>query len=590
MWIDVEAARTAEPREAAALTEAGLLPQFDVPWLREPREALEELRVSALETARPRRRRDAPAARAVAAAPFRESARAALIEALIARGNVAEAMRAYDEHPRAAARGARHDARPGARRAARAAARARRRDAGPSRRPPRPGRSTSSSATPSWRRSTARSPGSRLGEGGVLAFEGPAGIGKTRLLGVLRERALDAGATVLDARAGVLEREFGFGVVRQLFEAVAAGEPPPAAARAVFGGDATAGDGLFAVLSALFQYTAGLATRGPLVLCDRRPAVERHVLAALRRLPRAADRRAAGARRDDGPHRRAGRRRAAARRDRAGPGHGLRAPAAAERRRHRRASSPTLLGDADDAFAAACLQVTAGNPLLLRQLLTALAGEQVVPDAAHAASVRAIGPRAVSKTVLLRLARLPAPAASVARAVAILGEGPGLPALAELAGTDEAVAAETIEALVRAEILRADEPLGFVHPLVRDAVYFELPAARRGLEHARAARLLADLGASPERIAAQLMLAPPRGDAWVVERLREAARISIERGAPDAALAHLQRAQAEPPAADAARRADARARRRGRVRARDVRRRGARARRTPRSPTRTRAA
>ena len=156
--------------------------------------------------------------------------------------------------------------------------------------------------------------------------------------------------------------------------------------------------------------------------------------------------------------------------------------------------------------------------------------------------MRAIGPRAVSRTVLLRLARLPAPAADVARAVAVLGEQPGLPAIARAGGVDEAVAAETIDALVRAEILRADEPLGFVHPLVRDAVYFELPAARRGLEHERAARLLDELGAAPERIAAQLMLAPPRGDAWVVERLREAAAISIERGAPDAALAHLQRA------------------------------------------------
>ena len=207
-----------------------------------------------------------------------------------------------------------------------------------------------------------------------------------------------------------------------------------------------------------------------------------------------------------------------------------------------------LLGDADEAFAAACQDVTAGNPLLLRQLLTALAAEHVVPDAEHAASVRAIGPRAVSRTVLLRLARLPAPAADVARAVAVLGEQPGLPAIAGLAGVDEAVAADTIEALMRAEILRGDEPLGFVHPLVRDAIYFELPAARRGLEHARAARLLDELGAAPERIAAQLMLAPPRADAWVVARLREAAAIAIERGAPDAALSHLQRAQAEPPA------------------------------------------
>ena len=130
----------------------------------------------------------------------------------------------------------------------------------------------------------------------------------------------------------------------------------------------------------------------------------------------------------------------------------------------------------------------------------------------------------------------------------MLGEQAGLPAIAALAETDEAQAAEAIEALVRAEILRPDE--AFVHPLVRDAVYLELPLARRGLEHARAARLLAGLGASPERIAAQLILTPPRADPWVVERLREAAAIAIERGAPDAALAHLERAQSEPPASE----------------------------------------
>ena len=161
--------------------------------------------------------------------------------------------------------------------------------------------------------------------------------------------------------------------------------------------------------------------------------------------------------------------------------------------------------------------------------------------------MRAIGPRALSRTVLLRLARLPEPAAAVARAVAVLGEQPSLLAIAGLADTDEERAADAIEALVRASILRPDEPLGFVHPLVRDAVYFELPATRRGVEHARAARLLAGLGASPERIAAQLLLAPPRGDAWVVERLREAAAVALSRGAPDAAFAHLQRAQEEPP-------------------------------------------
>ena len=109
---------------------------------------------------------------------------------------------------------------------------------------------------------------------------------------------MDAGATVLDARAGLLEREFGFGVVRQLFEARGRGlEPPPAAARAVFGGDAPSSDGLFSVLAALFQYTAGLATRGPLVLCIDDLQWSDTAVAAVRRLPRAPGRRAAGARR-----------------------------------------------------------------------------------------------------------------------------------------------------------------------------------------------------------------------------------------------------------------------------------------------------
>ncbi len=351
---------------------------------------------------------------------------------------------------------------------------------------------------------------------------------------------------MLDARAGVLEREFGFGVVRQLFDAVAAADPP-AGARAVFGEGTAPGDGLFSLLNALFHYTATLATRRPIVLCidDLQwsdTASLRFVAYLTRRIAGLPVLVATTIRTGEPDS------------DELLLGEIGQDPATVAVHPRPLTADGTagmvseLLGEADGAFSAACQDVTAGNPLLLRQLLTALAGEHIAPDAEHAASVRAIGPRAVSRTVLLRLARLPAPAAAVARAVAVLGEQPGLPAIAGLAGVEEAAAADTIDALVRAEILRADEPLGFVHPLVRDAIYGELPAARRGLEHARAARLLADLGASPERIAAQLMLAPPRADAWVVDRLREAAAIAIERGAPDAALAHLQRAQAEPPA------------------------------------------
>src|SRR6266542_6650899 len=59
----------------------------------------------------------------------------------------------------------------------------------------------------------------RGGEGRLVVIEGSAGIGKTRLLGAARERALAGGVDVLAARGGELEGAFVFGIVRQLFEA-----------------------------------------------------------------------------------------------------------------------------------------------------------------------------------------------------------------------------------------------------------------------------------------------------------------------------------------------------------------------------------
>src|SRR6185503_10607909 len=56
------------------------------------------------------------------------------------------------------------------------------------------------------------------GEGRLALVEGPAGIGKSRLLAELRAAAEEDGFRVLTARGSELEREFPFGVVRQLFE------------------------------------------------------------------------------------------------------------------------------------------------------------------------------------------------------------------------------------------------------------------------------------------------------------------------------------------------------------------------------------
>ena len=169
--------------------------------------------------------------------------------------------------------------------------------------------------------------------------------------------------------------------------------------------------------------------------------------------------------------------------------------------------------DADPGFCAACHQATGGNPLLLRQLLRALEAEGVQPIADQAAVVRAVGPRAVSSTVLLRLSRLSDDARAVARATAVLGESADLPRVAALAGRDERAVAAASGELIRAEIIRPEPPLGFVHPLVRDAVYHELPPAERELEHERAAEMLREAGAassrSPRSSCSRRAAAPP---------------------------------------------------------------------------------
>jgi DNA-binding SARP family transcriptional activator len=93
-------------RAGLAVAERGLLPGFEAGWLERFRTELDERRIELLETVAltgvmlgEGELHDAErAARlAVEGAPFRESARAALLQVLRRRGNVAEALFAYDE-------------------------------------------------------------------------------------------------------------------------------------------------------------------------------------------------------------------------------------------------------------------------------------------------------------------------------------------------------------------------------------------------------------------------------------------------------------------------------------------------------------
>ena len=398
-----------------------------------------------------------------------------------------------------------------------------------------------------------------LGDGGVVVVEGAAGIGKSRLVDELRERGSRAGLRVLAARGSDLEREFAFGVVRQLFEPVLAGDGErarlltgaAAAAEPVFdtvaGAGGGAGDASFAALHGLYWLTVNLAGEHALLLVvDDLHWCDRPSLRFLAYLARRLD--------------------------------GLPAALAVSLRSAEPGTDPVLVAELvggteathvqprplteagvaglvrarlgtepEPAFTGACLGATGGNPLLLRQLLTSLEADGVAPLASEVGAVREVGPRAVSRTVVLRLRRLSPAAAEVAHAVAVLGDGAELPLVAALSDLDEEEVAQAIGELARADILSGEAPLSFVHQLVRDAVYHELPVGERELRHARAARLLADRQAPAEAVATHLRMAPRRGEAWVVDTLAEAAASARRKGASDSAVAYLARALDEPP-------------------------------------------
>ncbi|HWV87798.1 MAG TPA: AAA family ATPase, partial [Capillimicrobium sp.] len=81
----------------------------------------------------------------------------------------------------------------------------------------------------------------REGEGSVVLLEAPAGGGKSALLAAARARAAADGVRVLQARGAVLERDFAFGVARQLFEPALAPLAPGERARLLTGAASLAG-------------------------------------------------------------------------------------------------------------------------------------------------------------------------------------------------------------------------------------------------------------------------------------------------------------------------------------------------------------
>jgi DNA-binding CsgD family transcriptional regulator len=401
----------------------------------------------------------------------------------------------------------------------------------------------------------------------LLAIEGPPGIGKTRLLGEARRSGSTVGMLVLAARGSELEQPFSFGVVRQLFEPLlasasaeeeadmfvgAAGLARPVFDPANLGAEPAAESSL-ATLHGLFWLTANLADRQALLIaiddlhwCD--PASLRwlaYVLPRIEGLPvlivvglRPAEPEAVDV--------------ALLAQLTTDPLATVLRPAALSQRATGRLLAELVSADVDNSFTATLHEASGGNPLLVRELANSVAAEGLAPTAENAPRLHELGGRAVSRAVVLRLSRLPVEAAALARAVAVLGDDADLGIAAALAGLDLGAASEAATRLGRIEILHEGVPLGFVHPVVRAAVYAELSPVDKSRGHMRAARLLAERDADPERVAAQLLATTAVGETWVTNALRAAGRAALARGAPESAAVYLRRALSESPGEETA--------------------------------------
>jgi DNA-binding SARP family transcriptional activator len=572
VWIDVEAAATEvaraldalerrDARRAWALSQVplniasrGLLPGAQATWLEPPRRELEDVRKQALEVigraglmmgGTQLQSAERAARTLIESEPYRESGYVLLMEALSARGNVAEALRVFDglrmllrdelgTNPSAEAiaaherllrpveRGGEPGGPPDV-------------DLGPSAIPlpaelrqraqgPLIGRAQEmADLVARWDRACgvagpgglvpASVPGADdANDGRIVLLAGDAGIGKTTLTAELARRVHDAGAIVLagrspretvvpyqpflealrhwalnaaltDLRAST--REYGSELARLIPELRrrAPDLPPPPQ------------DEPETERYRLFEAVVGLLTdlsrSAPVLLVlDDLQWADRPTLLLLRHLARATN-----------PARLLiiGAYRSTERGD-------TFASAMAELRRDRFAAQLDIRGLSESetselvrvragvsparAFAHALYEETEGNPFFVEEIIRHLIEAGVQVGSASASELQRFGlPEGVKQVIAFRLGRLEAPAAELLRVAAVIGRDIDAALLERVVvlGEEEFLAA--LEEALGAELLvESDDNPGnylFSHALIRETLYESMSAPRRGRIHKR---------------------------------------------------------------------------------------------------------
>ena len=554
VWIDVEAAAAEVARALDALTRGdarrawalaqvplniasrGLLPGAQATWLEAPRRELEDVRQQALEVigraglvmgGTQLQSAERAARTLIETEPYRESGYVLLMEALAARGNVAEALRVFDglrtllrdelgtnPSPEAIAaheRLLRPEPRAG--------------DVGE-----RPDQGVSVIPLPAELRQRAH--GRLVGReqelaelaelwesvcgdgatGRIVMLAGDAGIGKTTLTAELARRVHEAGAIVLagrspretvvpyqpflealrhwalnaalaDLRAST--REYGSELARLIPELRrrAPDLPPPPQDE-----PETERYRLFEAVVGLLTELSGSAP--VLLVLDDLQWADRPTLLLLRHLARATS-----------PARLLiiGAYRSAERgdtfsnalnellRDRLASQldiQGLAEPETAELVRVRAGVSPAR------AFAHALYEETEGNPFFIEEIIRHLIEAGVQVGSASASELQRFGlPEGVKQVIAFRLGRLEAPAAELLRVAAVIGRDVDAALLERVVVlTEDEFLAALDETLGAALLVESDEKPGsylFSHALIRETLYESMSGPRRARIHKR---------------------------------------------------------------------------------------------------------
>ena len=202
----------------------------------------------------------------------------------------------------------------------------------------------------------------------------------------------------------------------------------------------------------------------------------------------------------------------------------------------------------------------AGNPLYVTELIAALARSSglTVTETGTAELAGGSAPGSLSAAIADRLGFVTGPVRDVLRAAALLGTEFAVPDLAIVLGRGVADLIPAVDEACAAGVLaESGHGLGFRHPLIREALYDEMPAPVRAAWHRDAGRALVAAGASADRVARQLLRATgePGGpaepmDEWMLDWLASAAETLVGQ-APGVAADLLERAVASSPAGSA---------------------------------------